>query len=280
MTAGDARSRPCARLASLPMYDPPEVRALTDAWWRGLAWHLRGAGIESVPDALSRPGDQLHAHWASPGLLFSQGCGYPLTHGFAGRWQVVATPCYAAPGCEGPSYRSVLVVRADAPWRSVAELRGRTACFNSEDSHSGYNILRATVAPLARDGRFFGRILRSGGHIHSVAMVQRGEADLAALDCVTHALYARHAPHRLEGTRVLAMTEAAPGLPYVTAAATDAQTLRRLRAGLDAALADPALAALRAELLIQGAVLLPEDAYGAIADARRQAAARQYPELA
>lgn len=267
------------RLASLPMYDPPEARSLTDAWWRGLARHFRAAGIDDVPDAPARPGD-LHAHWASPALLFSQGCGYPLTHAFAGRWQVIATPCYTAPGCDGAFYCSMLVVRAEAPCRTIEDLRGATACFNSLDSHSGHNALRATVAPLARDGRFFGHVLRSGGHIHSAAMVQKGEADVAALDCVTHAMLARHAPHRLAGTRVLAVTAAAPGLPYVTGAATDAATLDRLRAGLAAALADPALAALRKDLLIGGATLLPGDAYEAINDAERVAAASGYPALA
>jgi len=136
------------------------------------------------------------------------------------------------------------------------------------------------VAPLARDGRFFGRVVKSGGHLLGAAMVQKGEVDLAAIDCITHAMLARHAPHRLAGTRVLAQTAPAPGLPYITAAATDAETLRRLRQGLDAALADPSLAELRAALLIAGAARLPDDAYAAIVDTERQAAAAGYPTLA
>jgi hypothetical protein len=34
-------------IATLPMYDWPEVREATDAWWAGLARHLRGAGFEA-----------------------------------------------------------------------------------------------------------------------------------------------------------------------------------------------------------------------------------------
>ena len=268
-----------APAASLPMYDPPEIRALTDAWWRGLARHFRAAGIADAPETLTRPGD-LHAHWGSAALLFSQGCGFPLTHEFAGRWQVIATPCYAAPGCDGPHYRSVLIVRDDASLRSIEDLRGRVACFNSRDSHSGYNILRATIAPHARDGRFFGRVVQSGGHIRSAALVQSGEADVASLDCVTHALYARHTPHRLAGTRVLCETAPSPGLPYITAAATDAETLRRLRDGLQAALADPALGDLRSDLLLKATALLPGDAYATIGDTERQAIGAGYPDLA
>lgn len=266
--------------ASLPMYEPPELREWTERWWQGLARHFRAAGVQDAPMALTRPGEGLHAHWGQVGLLFSQGCGYPLTHGFHGRWQVIATPCYAAEGCDGPTYRSALLVRADSPFRTLEDLRGRSACFNSRDSQSGFNILRATFAPLSRDGRFFGKVVQSGGHIRSVAMVQAGEVDLASLDCVTYALYRRHAPQRTAGTRVLAFTAPAPSLPYVTAAATAPETLGRLRQGLRAAMDDPALAPVRDALLIAGMAILPQDAYATILDAEDQAIALGYPDLA
>jgi ABC-type phosphate/phosphonate transport system substrate-binding protein len=261
------------------MYEPPELRAATDAWWQGLARHFRAAGIADVPDALTRPDDP-YVHWAEPALLFSQTCGYPLTHACAGKFTVLATPCYTAPGCEGTDYRSLLIVPESSTARTFEDLRGRTACYNSEDSHSGHNVLRATFAPLARDGRFFGRVVRSGGHIRSAAMIAAGEADVAALDCVTHALYARHAPWRLEGTRVLAQTEAAPGLPYVTASATDPRDALALREGITSALADPALAPVRDALLLAGADLLPPGAYEAICEVERRAVAAGYATLA
>ncbi|MBL8704699.1 MAG: PhnD/SsuA/transferrin family substrate-binding protein [Rhodospirillales bacterium] len=267
-------------VASLPMYEPPELRQWTEEWWQGLARHFRAQGIEDAPAALTRPGDGLHAHWGQDGLLFSQGCGYPLTHGFAGRWQVVATPCYAAPGCDGPTYRSALIVREDAPFQATEELRGRSVCFNSRDSQSGFNILRATFAPLARDGCFFGKVVQSGGHIRSCALVQSGEVDLASVDCITYALYRRHAPQRTAGTRILAFTAPAPGLPYITALATTPDALARLRAGLQAAMDDPALAPVRDALLIAGMAILPQDAYATILDAENQALALSYPDLA
>lgn len=262
------------------MYEPPELRGWTEEWWRGLASHFRAQGVPDAPAALTRPGEGLHAHWGQDGLLFSQGCGYPLTHAFRGRWQVVATPCYAAEGCEGPRYRSVLVVREDAPFRALSDLRGHTVCFNSRDSQSGFNILRATFAPLAKQGRFFGHVVQSGGHIRSVAMVQSGEVGVASLDCVSYALYQRHAPQRSAGTRILAFTEPAPGLPYITARATGPATLERLRSGLRAAMADPALAPVRDALLIAGMAVLPQDAYATILDAENQALALGYPDLA
>ena len=98
-------------LASLPMYDLPEVSAATDGWWQGLAAAFARAGVEEVPERLVR-GVGLPDHWLAPDLLFSQTCGYPLTDALSGRVGLLATPCYAAEGTAGPDYCSVIVVAA------------------------------------------------------------------------------------------------------------------------------------------------------------------------
>ena len=97
--------------ASLPMYDLPGLEAATDAWWAGLAAAFRAEGIRDVPARLTREADHA-ALWTAPDLLFSQSCGYPLTHALAGRVTLVATPIYHCAGCGGGSYRSEIVVRA------------------------------------------------------------------------------------------------------------------------------------------------------------------------
>ena len=81
-------------IASLPMYDWPEVRQATDNWWAGIARHLDNA------PALDRGADYT-ALWRDPRLLFSQTCGYPFTHEFSGRLKLIATPHYGADGCSG-----------------------------------------------------------------------------------------------------------------------------------------------------------------------------------
>src|SRR5690606_12993076 len=174
----------------------------------------------------------------------------------------------------------VVVVRADSAVTEPARLRGGICAVNSRDSQSGYNALRALVAPLSRGGRFFGRVVVSGGHRESLALVAAGEADVAAIDCVTHALLARHAPTALAGTRVLCHSPAAPGLPYVTAAGADVTLLRRLRAGLRRAFDDPGLAAVRDDLLLAGVEVLPLAAYRRIAEIEAAAGALGYAELA
>ncbi|HMA14277.1 MAG TPA: hypothetical protein VKP12_05800, partial [Kiloniellaceae bacterium] len=112
--------------ASLPMYDLPGLESATDAWWAGLAAAFRAEGVKDVPERLTRQGDHA-ALWTAPDLLFSQTCGYPLTHALAGRVTLVATPIYDCAGCGGGSYRSELVVRADDAAGSLAALKGRRA---------------------------------------------------------------------------------------------------------------------------------------------------------
>jgi len=55
--------------------------------------------------------------------------------------------------------------------------------------------------------------------------------------------------------------------------------MQRLQAGLLAACADPELAAVRRELLIEGCEILPLACYDVILDMERDAAARGYSEL-
>lgn len=265
-------------IASLPMYDLPEVEKATDAFWAGLARAFRREGLQDVPATLRRDGTP-QEHCSAADLLFTQTCGFPLVHELAGRVQLVATPCYDAPGCAGPRYCSLVIVREDSLAREIGALRGSVAAINSVDSQSGYSALRALVAPLHRRGRFFSAVRESGSHAASIAMVAAGEADLAAIDCVTHALLDRHRPDALAGTRILCRTASAPGLPYVTAASAGPDTVRRLQAGLFRAMSDPELAAARDALLLVDAEVLPLSAYGRIRDMVASAAAAGYPRL-
>lgn len=265
-------------IASLPMYDLPEVRAATDAWWAGLARAFRAEGLEGVPEHLTR-GGRIETHWLAPDLLFTQTCGYPLTHGLSGRVRLIATPCYRAAGCHGPSYCSVVLVRAESPAGELAELRGARCAVNHPHSQSGYSALRALAAPLSRGGRFFGSVEVTGSHTASIARLASGAADVAAVDAVTHALLARHRPDALSATRVLCRSASAPGLPYVTRADASEDAVRRLRAGLAEAFADPALAPARDALLLEGFEVLPLAAYDRIVEIERHALSHGYPEI-
>lgn len=254
--------------AALPMYDFPELRGATDAWWTGLAGHLRAEGISDVAATLDRS-RRIEEQWSDPALLFGQSCGYPVTHAYADVLRIVATPRHAVRGCEGGLYHSVIVVREDAPIVELGDLRGRTAVINDPTSQSGTNAFGALLAPLLgasseRGARFFRDVLLSGSHAGSLAMVQDGRAEVASIDCVTFALLARWRKPALEGIRVLDKTASVPALPYVTSRTTSAETLARIRTALANAATDPALAPVRADLLLEGVTVLPDTEYDVI----------------
>lgn len=242
------------------MYDLPELCAATDAWWAGIARALRREGIEDVPDRLSRT-HGTEAIWQRPDLLLSQVCGSTLVGERRERLGYVATPCYTAPGCRGPLYCSHIVVPTNSPARTLEDLRGLRGAINGYTSHSGCNALRAAIAPLARGGRFFSSIAVSGGHALSLALIAGGQADVAAIDCITYALLARCQPRLREDTRIIAQTAAAPVGPYVTRAGASNDLVARLRSALAAAVQDSGLAAARADLLLGGMEILPVGNY-------------------
>lgn len=265
--------------ASLGMYDLPELAAETDVWWLGLRRHFAAQGIRDLPEGLNRQGDPVE-RLKTPGLVFAQTCGFPLTHKLRDHVQLLATPRYAVPGCAGASYVSWIVVRADDPAKTPGDLRGYRVAYNDDGSQSGYNTLRALIAPIAADKPFFGAAIESGAHRNSLAMVKAGQADVAALDCVTFALIRQRAPAETQGVRVLWASAAAPGLPYVTAATTSPADVGRLQAGLAAAFADPGLRETRAALRLDGCEILPRSAYEVIPAMEQAAIAAGYPQLA
>ena len=262
----------------LPMYDPPELHSTVDAWWNGLSRAIRAEGVEDVPDELD--GNlSLDALGGAPDLLLTQTCGYALTGRWASRLRYLATPRHAAAGCNGSSYCSWIVVSADSRARGIEDLRGARCSINQRISHSGYNALRALIAPLARDGRFFGSVSESGGHAESLAQLERGEVDVAAIDCVTHALLRRCRPHLIAATRIVGRTRQAPGLPYATRFNASPGLVRKLRAALARASHDPDLRAVRAELLIAAFDVLPSGSYACMAQMEAEAKRQGYFEL-
>jgi len=268
------------RIASLAMYrDPPVIAEATRGFWAFMREQLRGAGMPDVPETLDE-GLAHDAAWLDPRLLLAQTCGYPLSTQLRGRLRVVATPVYDHPGCEGALNGSFVIVRADAGVSSVAELRGGVAAINDWTSNSGMNLLRHTVAPHAVGGRFFSHVVESGSHRASLSLVARGEADVAAIDCVTFGNLARFAPAAVKGLRVLAETAKTPGLPLITRLSACDDEIAMLRAALADFARDAATAPLRDTLGLSGFAVVPESVYAAVRSLEREAITLGYPALA
>lgn len=211
-------------------------------------------------------------HWRDDHLLLSQTCGYPLV-ALLPDVQLVGTFHSSAQGCEGLRYRSWLVARKADDRLMLSDFRGRRAVCNSNDSHSGYNSLRYVIAPLAQDGSFFSATLLSGSHRQSLAALRAGEADIAAIDCITWALLRRNFPEELAGLEIIGETPLCAALPLITSAKTDAETLEKLRSALAELTSDKRYQDLLAESLIGGFSVTERGFYDEVQAWEKQAAA-------
>jgi len=266
------------KIASLPMYNWPELRAQTERWWQVLARNFEAEGLVQVPVALN--GSEVpYDDWNNPHLFMSQTCGYPLRHQFRGVFEVIAVPIYKAEGCVGSNYCSMVVARKDEQHLSLADFYDRRAAYNSEDSQSGYSSLRAVIAPLAQGKPFFSKTLKTGAHLNSMKAVAEKNADICAIDCVSWGLAKRIFPDIVAFLCVIDQTPPAPSLPYVTAKSCSTADLQRLRKGLLKSVEDKKHIALRSHLLIDGFEILPSDVYARIDEIENMAIKAGYPVL-
>lgn len=266
------------KIACLPWYELPETQVAQNSLWSVLVKHLGRQGVRGVPERLTR-GLPVADMLKDPQLLLGQCCGYDVVCGFASSVEVIATPRYAAPGCDGACYRSFVLVRNDHQARNLEDLRGSVCAINGFNSHSGTNALRVLVAPLSRDGRFFSEVRVSGAHVNSLALLHAGKADVMAMDCVLYALLRRYRPRALEGTRVICWSEPVPAPPIITSAATERDLIAILPEVLVAALSDKAGQVPTAAMLLDGVEFLPREAYSRISDMEGVALRYGYKEL-
>jgi phosphonate transport system substrate-binding protein len=120
----------------------------------------------------------------------------------------------AAHGGE-PLYCSRVIVRADSPFRTFADLRGCSWAHNEPDSYSGY---LATLDHLQRSGAahdFFSRVVESGWHEESIRLVRTGAIDASAIDCQVLDVARREDPGLQSALRVLTTFRSAPIQPVV-----------------------------------------------------------------
>jgi ABC-type phosphate/phosphonate transport system substrate-binding protein len=141
------------------------------------------------------------------------------------------------------------------------------------------NLLRASVAPFAGGAPFFESVIFSGSHHRSVQMVAAGDADVAAVDCVSFAHFRRWYPSSIANLRILSWTPASPSLPFITAAATSDRMLQKLRSSLADVLADRDLDAARERLFLGGFDLEPTGNFYEVLQLERGAAQLGYPNL-
>jgi ABC-type phosphate/phosphonate transport system substrate-binding protein len=265
-------------LASLPMYNLPEMRAANARFWGALRDLLLDAGLTDVPEALIFERGPVPPRLEEE-LLFSQTCGYPLETMFKGQAIRLGAPVYDVPGCEGPTHCAFFLVRSDSPAHSLADLKGGVFLLNSPVSNSGMNPPRRALAEIAGGKPLFRQVIETGGHPASLDRLLRGEGDVASIDCVTYAFWRHHRPEGAARVRILAETPLSPAIPFVTSVATPPAIVDILRAALRTVASEPCYAAARAGLMIAGIEDVPDAAYEGLLSYEKEAAAFGYPEL-
>ncbi|QRG07514.1 phosphonate ABC transporter substrate-binding protein [Xanthobacter dioxanivorans] len=83
-----------------------------------------------------------------------------------------------ADGTKG--YHSVLYVKADSPYKSIEDLKGKNLCLVDPNSTSGNNVPRFSMNKMGiKPDEYFGKVVYAGSHENAVIAVQQGTCDAA-----------------------------------------------------------------------------------------------------
>ena len=203
-------------IASLMMYQRPQLVGAHDRYWALIRQYLSEAGIDS-PEQLSQEAEEFFV-WQHPELVLSQTCGMPYRTWLHDKVELVGTPDFGISDCPPGYYRSALVVRAQDSRQTARDFRNAVFAYNQSFSQSGY---AAPYWHLRPRGLWFENRLHTEQHLDSAMAVAGGRADIAALDAVTWRLMLEYEPFATS-LRVLEWTAPTPGLPLITARGNDA----------------------------------------------------------
>ena len=238
----------------------PSVKA---HWAQLLAWVLDHAGLPWPVIEYDAPAP-LAALWARDDLGLAMMCGLPFaqqTHEAASLQGPRALTLIAAPlpsplRYNGkPVYFTDIVVRADAPYRTLEDTFGGVVGYTLADSMSGGVALCHHLQPFRTAKR--PRLYRAavGNLIHARGVIEAliaGRIDVGPLDSYYHDLLRRHEPGFAAQVRTVASTAALPIPPLVATAALSGDTITRLRAALLATASAVELKPIMERLLLAG----------------------------
>jgi ABC-type phosphate/phosphonate transport system substrate-binding protein len=226
-----------------------------EAAWRTLLGHIAAdAGVDLAYEAYPAP-QPLEDLWRRPDLGCVFMCGYPVALRIA-EVTPLAAPIPAAPWAGGaPVYRSDLIVRADSPFRTLADTFGHRAGWTVTHSHSGFNAFRhhllryRSAERPSLYGEMKGDLVTARRILDAV---RDGEIDVGPLDAYWHTLIAKYRPELTGGLRVVESTDLAPAPAFVASPALPAGAVDRLRAAFAGAAAAPWFPSLGEALCLSG----------------------------
>jgi ABC-type phosphate/phosphonate transport system substrate-binding protein len=264
------------RIMNARMYS---VTPGVEAEWRALLGHLTseaGVSLSYLPYPAPQP---LEVLWSRPDVGCVLMCGYPIALGLAPVVPIAAPIPRAAWAAGRPVYRTDLIVRKDAPFRTLEDTFGGSAGWTVQHSHSGFNAFRhhllayRTPARPTLYARMEGNLVGRRGILDSVL---EGRIDIGPLDAYWHMLLARHEPAATAGIRVLASTEVAPAPAFVAAADAPAELVARLQAAFVGAASRAWFARYGESLLLEGFAKVDTARYATALEWDRAAKAAAY----
>ncbi|MEM8618861.1 MAG: PhnD/SsuA/transferrin family substrate-binding protein [Actinomycetota bacterium] len=114
-----------------------------------------------------------------------------------------------------PTYVSDVIVRADAPARRFADLRGLRIGYNERASLSGFVSLLAKLSDEGLDVDFCGELRQVGSHRRALELIESGDIDAAAVDANVLRSWASERPDRGAAVRSIDVLGPYPVQPVV-----------------------------------------------------------------
>ncbi|MGI9617022.1 MAG: phosphate/phosphite/phosphonate ABC transporter substrate-binding protein [Acidimicrobiales bacterium] len=176
---------------------------------------------------------------------------------------VPLAPVFDDPRAEGrPVYFSDVVVAADGPISSFADLAGKRVGFNDDSSLSGYISLLARLGDDGHRTDRFADFRAVGSHRTALALIANGEIDAAAVDANALRAWIREDPERAPLVRSVEVLGPYPVQPIVVRASDDAGLVDVVAEQLRS----PALLAAVKRFGVDGFAPVDHDYYSAVND--------------
>lgn len=250
------------RHVSLPMYDFPEVHAVTMQLVESVASALRDIGepVEAwIPENTVHSG--LVEHWTSDSTYLSQSCGLPYVEELQPFVDVIGTFKWAGISDERGWYRTVIVTRPGLSVRSLEELAGLAPVVSNVFSLSGWCSLGCALSRVTDDPDFVKSYIQGGGHAGSLQALQEGRADFASIDSGTFQLLSRHRPALTAGVTVIDEGPLVPATPLQVSKKRSVSSLEVIRTAVAGALNSTSNLNARKEIGIDSFVGVDNDVY-------------------
>ncbi len=264
-------------IANARMY---AVTPAVEAAWRALLAHVAsdaGVALDYLPYPAPQPLEEL---WRRSDMAAVFMCGFPVALQLAPVIPLAAPIPRVAWAGGRAVYRTDLIVRAAAPYRTLEDTFGARSGWTVAHSHSGFNAFRhhllayRTAARPTLYREMSGNLVTARKVLDSV---REGLIDVGPLDAYWHALIARHAPELTRGVRILVSTATAPMPAFVAAAGAPADVVARLRTAFAAAATRPWFAPLAEPLLLEGFAAVGVETFAPLLEWDREAKAAGYP---